>query len=173
MRYFTSKDNYKGFWVFPTLFVLMVIFMSYIFYLFPRDSSAAMQAYQPNLTIPLVLVFMTLAINSVFRKFKTHEIKQKQIYQEKKIKTIERLIWRNRYVLQAVKAKINKEEGMTNSPRWQNEKINFAEKKIFSVISKADVSFEQISMLIEKSLKGASIGGIMPPVYGVKDIKKV
>ncbi len=89
---------------------------------------------------------------------------------KKKIKVVEQLIWRNRYVLQSQKGNLNHDAAKDNIEQWKEIKITFTKKYIFPTVSESDISLKIVSELIDKSLRGASFGGIRPPTYNVRNI---
>ncbi len=166
-------DNHSQ-WVTTTAFILSVLTVLYIMYLFPADTAYTLAQYIPELIILLICSMVCFLVYYVIKKSKIKVFRARQVKLEKNIKIIERIIWRNRYVLKTTKLDIsNIDENIKNSHRWLDAKTNFVNQNIYSVISERDIAFEMISPLIENALNSISEGEVKLPVYSVRNIDKI
>jgi len=165
-----SLGSKKNKWILSTVLLLAAITISYMVMLFPKDTSSALLQYLSLFAIPLVVMAVfTLAV-ALFIITKKKVTKKTNINQDNHLKTIAQLIWRYRYVLRSTKTRLTKEDNIANKQKWENKKAEFARIIIFPVIPETKISTEQVSQLIEKSLKGVTVNNVNPPIYKVTDI---
>jgi len=157
-------------WILTTSVALSVLAALYFFLLFPRETSTVFLQYLTYIIVSLILVLAVTLTVMIFKKQQKRTFRTNTEETGKKEKTVEQLIWRNRYVLQSQKAQLMFEDNSESREQWHQAKVDFARKYISPVIPEDDVPLEVTSELIEKSLRGASIGGIRPPTYNVKDL---
>ena len=159
-------------WILSTSIALSLLSGLYFFLLFPNETSTVFTLYLNYIIVALITLLALVLIFLLYKKQQNNDSTTQEVKENKKIKTIEQLIWRNRYVLQAQKAKLNHQSASENRSQWNEIKIVFIKKYIFPVVSEEDVSLETVSELIEKSLRGAAISGIRPPTYSVRNINR-
>ncbi len=155
-------------WIIPTSIALTILVSLYFFVLFPKDASVVLYQSITYLVIVLITILTVFLISLIYQRTVRNNSFQEVVKSNKNEKKVEQLIWRNRYVLQAQKARIMSDPTEENQQLWMDEKTKFARKYIFPEISETDISLKMVIDLIETSLRGGSIGGIRPPTYNVK-----
>ena len=167
-------------WLFPTSTALCLLTILYFFLLFPKDTSVVYIKYLLFINAVLIVILSSTLTIMLHRKLKNKKSANQSEDLAKKEKIIEQIIWRKRYVLQAKKVQLMVDDPLDDDPldddsidnkeRWNQEKLIFARKYVFPIISQVEIPYEVVSELIEKSLRGGSFGGISPPTYSVGDM---
>ncbi len=168
----SSKIGQQDKWILATSVALSLLSVLYFLVLFPKEATTVFSLYVNYLAVVLIVVLALFLTVMLYRKLQKSQSKKLDSSVDKKIKTVEQLIWRNRYVLQSQKGKLNHESVNDNIEQWKEIKTAFAKKYVFPVVSESDVSLKVVTELIEKSLRGAAIGGIRPPTYSVRNINR-
>ena len=168
----TSTDLQQVKWVLPTLFVLCFLSVLYFLLLFSVDVVLIFEQY-----ISLIILFIStlfcFSLSGLYLQIQQNKqarIKTKQALKQEK--NIEYIIWRNRYALQSQKEQLMSVDNTTFNETWLQNKISFANQFIYPIIPAQKVSIDTVSELIEKSLRGAAIGGVRPPLYNVRNINQ-
>ena len=162
------KDQHQG-WVITTIITLSLFSMLYFVVIFPDETKNVISQYLITLIVVIGIVISLVLLIMLNNKANSKPSQTQIATEDKKVKSVEHLIWRNRYVLEATKTRLINEDKPGNRDIWIEEKANFARKYIFPVIPETAVSLEVISDLIEKSIRGGAIRGIRPPTYSVTD----
>ncbi len=173
MNSIASVKNLKTSWLLPTSLVLTVLMALYVFFLFPRDSWSVIIPYIPAFAATIVFIFIGIMIFNYYSNVKMAEYSKLRGGHNKKIKSIEQLIWRNRYVLQSAKEEIMKKNTVYKYQKWNEVKVKFIKSKVFPVIPETEVPLETVSDIVENALSTSSLNSSKPPVYKVKSIKQV
>ncbi len=165
----SSKEDKQDKWMLATSVSLSLLSILYLSLLFPADASTVLSLYIGYVIVTLVVIlalFLTLMLYKRQQKLKSKKLDSSM---NKKIKIVEQFIWRNRYVLQSQKGKLNQDTVNDNIEAWEEIKTAFSKKYIFPTVSESDISLKIVSELIDKSLRGAAIGGIRPQTYSVNN----
>lgn len=159
-------------WLIPTLVALTLLVMLYVVFLFPRDSWSTIVPYIPAFIAALLFIFLGISIFHFFSNLKRVEYIKLRGGHDKKIKMVEQIIWRNRYVLQSAKDEIMNEKSINKHQKWRDVETDFINNKVFPVIPESEITFDTVSEVINNALSPSSINSSRPPVYKVKNIKK-
>lgn len=159
-------------WILATSVALSLLSILYVLLLFPKELTTAFVLYLNYLSVALIVLLALFLTAMLYRKQQKTQSKKLDSSVDKTKKIVKQLIWRNRYVLQSQKGKLNHESVNMNIEQWNEIKATFAKKYIFPVVSENEISLKVISELIDKSLTGAAIGGIRPPTYSVRSINR-
>lgn len=166
-----NKNKQHQGWVVTTSIALVLLSTLYFLLIFPEETKSIISQYMTTILVVLFVV-LVLVLTAFLNNKRNPKTPQIQIATEdKKVKAVEHLIWRNRYVLEAKKTQLINEDNPQNREKWADEKIKFARQYIFPVVPETAVPLDVISGLIEKSIRGGSFRGVRPPTYSVTDIK--
>jgi len=168
----SPKIGQQDKWILATSVALSLLSILYFLALFPKEATTVFLLYLNYLAVVLIVLLALFLTVMLYKKQQKTQSKKLDSSVDNKIKTVEQLIWRNRYVLQSQKGKLDHESVNINIEQWKEIKATFTKKYIFPVISENEVSLEIVSELIDKSLRGAAIGGIRPPTYSVRNINR-
>ncbi len=171
MNTIASVKSIKPGWLLPTSLVLTVLMALYVVILFPSDSWLIIIPYISAFAAMIVFIFIGITIFNYYNNVKMAEYTKLRGGYDKKIKSIEEVVWRNRYVLQSAKDKIMNNNTIYKHQQWNDIKVEFIRSKVFPVIPEAEVPLQTVSNILEKAI-GASSLNSKPPVYKVKRIKK-
>ena len=172
MNSVASVKRHQTSWLLPTSLALTLLVVLYIVFLFPRDSWSTIVPYIPAFIATLLFIFLGISIFNYFSNLKMVEYSKLRGGHEKKIKVVEQIIWRNRYVLQSAKDEIMEETSIHKHQKWRDVEADFITNKVFPVIPESEIPFETISEVIDNALATGSINSSRPPVYKVKNIEK-
>lgn len=162
-----NKGQHHG-WIITTCLALSVFSTLYFLILFPDETTMLLIKYLFYIVIIILGGVLAIMWNNKKRQ-NTSQIDLSN--SDKKVKVVEQLIWRNRFVLESKKTQLIDDDKSHDIKEWKDEKYKFAQKYVFPVVSEADVPLDVVSDLIEKSLRGGAIRGIRPPTYSVTSIK--
>jgi len=163
-----SKTTKSDQWFLPTSITLVLLVLLYFFVLFPKDVTTVFFQYITYVVFTLIAVLIIILVGLLYLRKAENNSAKKAVDTDKNEQKVEHLIWRNRYVLQASRSRIQSSPTDDAKELWLKEKAIFSKKYIFPVIPEEVVPFHEVSELIEKSLRGAAIGGIRPPTYNVR-----
>ncbi len=101
------KKGKQDKWILVTSVSFCLLSILYLSLLFPTDATTVLSLYINYLSVILIVIlalFLTLMLYKRQQKSKSKELDSSM---KKKIKIVEQIIWRNRYVLQSKKGKLN------------------------------------------------------------------
>ncbi len=172
MNIIASVNNHQTPWLLPTSVALTLLIALYVFFIFPKDNWSIIIPYISAFAVTLVAIFLGIVIFKYYKKVKTAEYSKQRNDHNKKIKSIEQLIWRNRFVLQSAKDEIMEKDTINKDQQWNDIKVAFIRSKVFPVIPETEVPLETVSNIVKKALGASSLNSSKPPVYKVKSIKE-